>query len=62
VWVIASIPFWLGGVGCILVAGCGCYGWLRRPKHPDDFNVAMGSLTFLIISGVLFLIAAKIVS
>jgi hypothetical protein len=62
-WIIASIPFWLLGTACLTVSILG--GWLcyRKDESIDDMKTTtVGVVTFMVLAGLLFIIAAKVAS
>lgn len=64
-WIIASIPFWIIGTGAFTT---GLFGIFRTVRDADlmsdyEFRAATNSiLALMAISGILFLLAARIAS
>lgn len=62
-WIIASIPFWILGTGCLVCALWGGFNCYRDDRTVDDFKTtSVGVIAFLVASGILFMIAAKVAS
>ncbi len=62
-WIIASIPFWILGLGMMFVSLAGLRLCLKTDKTAKDIMETLLGFTVLIIgSGISLLIAAKIAS
>lgn len=63
IWLIASLPFWLLG-GALLAIGS--WSLFSIGRHgltiPERQHVFIGSIAFLILAGLMLLIAAKVAS
>ena len=62
-WIVASIPFWI--CGALLLAAGTVGGWLcvREDRTAKDFReTILGALALIMLSGALFMIAAKVAS
>lgn len=58
-WIVASIPFWLLGLFCAVTVVC-VYPF-RKPKETDG-DLALQIFVFLLLTGVFFIVAAKVAS
>lgn len=62
-WFVASLPFWIVGA---LLALTGMFGILtigrRNVSVAENQHVIIGSIAFLILAGLMLLVAAKVAS
>lgn len=57
-WVLASVPFWIVGLLCFFSVGLA----IAKSSRPTTDGDLVGIFGLLLISGIFFLIAAKIAS
>lgn len=60
-WIIASVPFWIIGLGCFSIAVLGTMVALRNDKTGEEVKTTLiGFLVWLAAAGIVLSLAARV--